>query len=318
MRSSVFWNVFICDRLISFSCGRPHTIKEADIYVDTPIESFARISAVTSDQPDGLVTDITIMDFKYYASLYLNYMSLWARFIGNTGPADDRLDDDYRNDLDSQISHFLNNDLPSMIIPFTRQGNLVVESPLKAFLAQKKFDYLLWGFRQEISSLQYDASKATTFGSLVHQTINKMRTFSRRSSSFRHQMVSTLGGALLTTCSLLIREALTPNAEAQQASEYLKDNFREIVSILQDLAEGFAYARRVLYDFRALIDVVNGIISHSAPLPTHVFDLFPYRTPEVARATSPSTYRSAGAIDVQLSGHGGERSDVGSAVLWLL
>jgi hypothetical protein len=43
-RLCVFWNVYISDRTISISCGRPASFHKDDINIETPEEFFNRVS----------------------------------------------------------------------------------------------------------------------------------------------------------------------------------------------------------------------------------------------------------------------------------
>lgn len=331
LRTSLFWNILIWDRLISLSCGQPYTIKELDIRVDTPTESYSRVSLTMSDILGRCVPNQAIQvvlpesydrnysdvsSHRYYVGLYLNYMGLWARFIGNTG-LEHSISEDSRDEIESQISRFLDDDLAGMIIPYANQS----DPPLKVFMVQKKIDFLLWGFRPEITSLRYDDSKATNFSYLALQTVENMRKFmqeTRRSFSFRHHMVSSLAGALLAFCSLIVREAISPGYQAQNGNNYHAEGFQSTLSMLRELADSLPYARRVLLDFDALVEMANGIVCHGVMVPAHIFSLFPYRTPDLlVRPTPDSHVASACHPPVLDQGCESNLSDIGSAVLWL-
>lgn len=236
--------------------------------------------------------------------------------MGNTG-LEHSIDEKRRDGIESQISQFLDNELPGLVIPYSQQP----EPPLQSFMVQKKIDFLLWGFRSEITSLQYDDSKANNFSFLALQTIKKMQSFSqesRQSFSLRHQMVSSLAGALLAICSLVVREALSPDPNAQAGSEHHRQGFQATLDLLRGLAEGLPYARRVLQDFDPLLHLINGVIGHSAIIPAHVFSLFPYRTPTIPTQHTPLPQGSSAAgTFLPEQSDSAHLADVGCAVLWL-
>lgn len=42
--SCIFWNVFVTDRNISLSCGRPYSIRDLEIDLELPMDIFNRVS----------------------------------------------------------------------------------------------------------------------------------------------------------------------------------------------------------------------------------------------------------------------------------
>lgn len=59
MRQRIFWTVYFVDRRISLSCGRPYSIREADIEIEQPaylcdkVRISENISFVISDPGSG-------------------------------------------------------------------------------------------------------------------------------------------------------------------------------------------------------------------------------------------------------------------------
>jgi hypothetical protein len=139
---------------------------------------------------------------------------------------------------------------------------------------------MLKGFRAEILTTQYDNEKAACFLWLALSTIDNMRNFSCEAQSFRHAMVTSLASALLTLCSLLVREALAPGLFSEEQHEKCRQGFRDCVAILLDLNYGLPYARRVWRDFNQIVSVVSAIVNHQTTDPflllANVGDLFPY------------------------------------------
>ncbi|KAF1829155.1 hypothetical protein BDW02DRAFT_574240 [Decorospora gaudefroyi] len=262
-RVCVFWNVFVTDRFISLACARPYTIHETDIQVELPVELFNRAILPTQLHLED--------DPRLYMNQYLQYIILWARYTGNT--VDGRsIDNNAQHVIDAQISRFLDHDLPGLRIPYT-QPDSRAESPLKILLVQKKTDFVLWGFRSIITSLQYDDNHAAHFSQLAVSTINRMAAFNQdgRRFSLRHPIISSLCGALLVLCSLLVREPVHNRPVDVEA-------FQNTVAMLKDLSYSQPYAKRVLGDFLAVIRIVEGAVD-GKDMPKDVAELFPYKSP---------------------------------------
>ena len=251
-------------------------------------------------------------DPRPFMNRYLHYVILWARYAGNS--LDGRsLDRSSQDAIDAQIAHFLDHDLPELHIPYTQpvSGS---DAPLKTLLIQKKTDFVLWGFRPTITSLQYDDDHATHFSHLAVCTVNRMATYSqdaRRPISFRHSITTSLANAVLVLCSLIVRDTTGKNQIHVRA-------FRIASAMLNDLAYSQPYARRVVTDFKAIFRIVEDMID-GKDIPDNVADLFPYksasphiRTPQIALANS-----SVGSIAVTGNGDTGKPSEPGCGVLWL-
>jgi hypothetical protein len=241
-------------------------------------------------------------DPRPFVNHYIHYLILWARYAGNNIDADSP-DDTTPEILDRQISYFLEQDLPELEIPYTSPHNGALP-PLKVFITQKKTDFVLWGLRSTITSLQYNDSHAAHFSYLAFFTVNQMATFAqdiRRPFSLRHRMTSSLSNALLVLCSLLLRNV----AGRDQAHI---DAFRRAMAMLQDLASSQIYAKRVLSDFENIVRVVEEAIDGKV-VPDNVAELFPYKSPSAGTSTRVERPRT---VD---NGNGTGESKCG--VLWL-
>ncbi|KAI2477492.1 CaiA Acyl-CoA dehydrogenase [Pyrenophora tritici-repentis] len=303
-RICLFWNVFVADRFISLTCGRPYTIHEADIQVELPNELFVR--AMLPMQLDHE------HDPRPFMNHYLHYVILWARYAGNT--LDGRsLNRSTQDAIDAQIAQFLDHDLPELQIPYTHPSS-GSDAPFKTTLIQMKTDFVLWGFRPIITSLQYDNDHATHFSHLAVCTINRMSSFSqdaRRPFSFRHDITTSLANAVLVLCSLIVRDTASRNQSHIGA-------FRTATAMLNDLAYSQPYAKRVVTDFGAITRAVEGIMD-GKDVPENVASLFPYqsasphiRMPQIALANS-----GVGSISTTGNGDPGKAGEPGCGVLWL-
>lgn len=322
-RICVFWNVFIVDRFISLSCGRPYSIHEADIQVELPMELFNRVSSKTinlAQNPNPLQAILTMQldleqDPRIFMNQYLHYMILWARYVGCS--MESRSSDGQAQEaIDAQITQFLDHDLPELRVPYIQTGS-GVESPIKAFLVQKKTDLVLWGFRPVITSLQYNESHAAHFSHLAGSTVSRMAAFSqdaRSPFSLRHSMITSLSNALLVLCSLLGR-----NGSSRNQTDI--DSFRHVVALLNDLAYSQPYSKRVLADFEAILPVIEGVIE-GKDVPADISDLIPYKAscPRIRSSqVTPSSGQSTGSGKSFAAGNGhtSNGSDAGHGVLWL-
>ncbi|KAG9187183.1 hypothetical protein G6011_05054 [Alternaria panax] len=301
-RICTFWNIFVEDRFISLTFGRPYTIHETDIHVEAPADLSERAMLYKADGVDP----------RRFIDHYIHYVILWARYADNN--IDGRsLDGATQEVIDRQISYFLEQDLLTLAIPYTQSGDATVP-PLKVFITQKKTDFVLWGLRSVITSLQYDDSHASHFSNLAVFTVNQMATFAqdiRQPFSLRHRMVSSLSNALLVLCSLLVRNVAERNHSHIEA-------FRDALSLLRDLAYSQPYAKRVLSDFESLVDVVEEVIDGKA-VPGNVADLFPYRStsPHVRLPPSSGTAIGFEGTHVVGNGNGDGSGETGCGVLWI-
>jgi hypothetical protein len=244
-------------------------------------------------------------DPRPYINQYLQYMILWARYVGNT--INEPVNSAVQEDIDSQITYFLEHELPQLRVPYGSPST-ATEPPHKALLEQKKVDFVLWGCRPAITSLQYEDSHAAHFRHLALCTVTRLSAFAqdvRRPCSFRFQMVSSLAGALLVLCSLLVRDP--PHNRHD-----IVEGFQNALAMLKDLAYSQPYAKRVLADLDAIIRVVEDAIA-GKDIVEDVATLFPYG----AHVTLNPRTMDAGKTHAEVETDGGKSSQSGCGVLWL-
>ena len=149
--------------------------------------------------------------------------------------------------------------------------------PLKMFIKQKKTDFVLWGLRSVIISLQYDDNHAEHLSQLACDTLTRMTFWTRQVRqpfSLRHRMASALSNALLVFCSLLVRHyAGSTHAHTDAHIEA----FHRAKGMLHDLAYSQPYAKRVLSDFEGIVRVVEDCLD-GKDAPENVAELFPYQS----------------------------------------
>ncbi|KAH6865478.1 hypothetical protein BKA58DRAFT_222095 [Alternaria rosae] len=260
-RICTFWNIFVQDRFISLTCGRPYTIHETDIQVEAPVDLSQRANLYQTEGDDP----------RPFIDHYIHYVILWARYAGNA--VDGRsLDSTTQDIIDRQISYFLDHDLPELRIPYAQRDAGTVP-PLKVFITQKKTDFVLWGLRSVIISLQYDDNHAAHLSQLAGFSLTRMTAFAQDAShsfSLRHRMTSSLSNALLVLCSLLVRNS------AGRTQTHI-EAFRRAENMLHDLAFSQPYAKRVLSDFESIVRVVEDCLD-GKDAPENVAELFPYQS----------------------------------------
>jgi len=148
---------------------------------------------------------------------------------------------------------------------------------LKMFIKQKKRDFVLWGLRSVIISLQYDDNNAEHLRQLAGFSLTHSTFFTRevrQPFSLRHRMITSLSNALLVFCSLLVRNSagrVHPHTEAHIEA------FHRAKGMLHDLAYSQPYAKRVLSDFESIVCVVEDCLD-GKDAPDNVAELFPYQS----------------------------------------
>ncbi|CAO2658386.1 Nn.00g061090.m01.CDS01 [Neocucurbitaria sp. VM-36] len=337
----VFWNVFVTDRSISLSCGRPYSIREKDINVGLPMDVFNKVLVHRSPSVD--------VDPRHYINLYMNYTTLLAYRAGHiwdtiidASSLNNGLDSSSETAalLSSQINHFLTYELPAMRVP-NIPGNQGAQATsfTKTTIALNSNTITLLLRRREMTSLQYDGTCARELGDIALDSMShlssltgifKHQFLSANMGTFRHHITSSVAGALLVFCALVVRDLSAPDVNLQHNSPAYVRGFRDACTLLDTLSHQIPYAKRVLDDFEALRTLVNAVIQEFTAdgqvpggwvlveplIPHNVVELFPYR------ALTPSFHaqNSLNPGDVLVSGQ-----DVGSAwtsgggggVLWL-
>lgn len=187
---------------------------------------------------------------------------------------------------------------------------------------------------REMTSLQYP-DNVRQFSMLALDAIAHVRGFINKGArhlSFQPHMVSSIAGALLVLCALLVRDLSSPALNLQHNYQSYVKGFQEGFAMLDVLKYTSSYARRVLDDFNPLRGVVERVVQEFTPdrqieegfdvvealLPPNIVDLFPFRalTPSLqAHASSAGETlpvgQDAGAWDTV------EPSASGGGVLWL-
>lgn len=276
----------------------------------------------------------------------MNYMTLLAHRAGHIWDTtvvakspNSRLDNGSAAVIDSQISYFLANDLPTLHIPHT--GGLEKHSYNKTAMVLSNNNITLLLRHREMTCLQYDGNSAQEFGSLALDSMSHLRgfmdkavgpAFSVQHRSFRHHIVSSISGSLLIFCALLVRDLSAPELDLQHNySAYLK-GFQDGFAMLESLRSRSSYARRVLEDFESIRSVVAAVIQELTPdgqmqggfpsvealVPPNVAELFPYRalTPSLQANTLSSGEAHPARLD-PLVWDSVEASVSGGGVLWL-
>lgn len=158
--------------------------------------------------------------------------------------------------VDAQIQTYVHDTLPQYVPSFShvQQGSFLHTS----------FNNLRLLLRQRImTSLQYDSVMARICGDIAIDTIAHIRLYATEAkgpSPFRQHMTACLSNALLTICTLLVRDLTEPSLNLQAQLQAYTEGFRDAVATLHDLAQGLVFARRVLQDFREIMDLVSQVI----------------------------------------------------------
>ncbi|KAF1850395.1 uncharacterized protein K460DRAFT_390909 [Cucurbitaria berberidis CBS 394.84] len=335
----VFWNVFAADRCISLSCGRPYSIREKDINIELPMDVFNKV--LLHRQPPFE------SDPRHYINLYMNYTTLLAHragYIWDTSivarSPNSRLDGDSIAIIDAQISHFLTNELTTMHIPHPRGMQSNAYNKTAMLLNNNNITLLLR--HREMTSLQYDGNCAQEFGGLALDSMSHLSGFidtaqnaspTPKHRSFRHNMTSSVAGALLILCALLVRDLSAPDLNLQHNYPAYVNGFQDGFAMLDMLRYKSSYARRVLEEFASLRGVVATLIQEFTPdrqiqggfqhvealLPPNIADLFPYHTltPSLQALTSSPGEPTLPVGQDSSAWDNVEPSISGGGVLWL-
>lgn len=274
-RVCLFWNVYITDRSISLSCGRPTSFQIEDTNVEMPAEFCERVSCkqllATKRITDANFIKASVLeqhrdDLKSYINQYLKFMVWWAQLSSTTVSRvlkGDVPDGRSSSTTETLMTQFLEKELPHVWVPYA-QPEPPAYSTLKTFMTISPKTVVLIVGRKTMTSLTYNRSQAEYFGQLALHTIGEMRYLRREaeaSSSCRHQMTSAVASALLTLGALLVHDlSLSELVPLQVNLDAYQANFKEAATIMEDLARGLPYARRVLGDCRKLINSVSVMI----------------------------------------------------------
>ncbi|KAF2623492.1 hypothetical protein BU25DRAFT_375634 [Macroventuria anomochaeta] len=293
-RSRVFWNILVTDRRISLSCGRPYTIRDADIDVERPSDMYQRDVFPNLQPSESRVKH----DESDSANAFLDCMIHWSRFAGSlwdsllaahvfTDPLADKI-----ATFDAAIVDFFDNtfqELKTEIHPLHRQQYI-----------RMSFDNLqLMARRAMIMSLQFDRATIHVCSRLAMDTITHVQAYETNAkysmtSILRHHMIPSLASSLLLLCSLLVSDLSSLGLSLANCVPVVHQTFNSAVDLLHDLAREIPLARRVLMDFEKIVTVVQTAIAKwseetrplqgtpdwsivSDVIPLNVSELLPYR-----------------------------------------
>ena len=130
----------------------------------------------------------------------------------------------------------------------------------------------------------------------------------RSPSGFRFFMTASLGGSILILATLLARDLASIGLQDQQQA--YAQSFRDAIGILHDLATYLRAARRVVDEFRDIVNVVTTILNQQqgigngqegqpAPptmFPANLDDLFSYGALDFAQQAGPSLTESGRGV----------------------
>lgn len=246
---------------------------------------------------------------------------VWDRVFAAAATATHGIDSESTAILDAKIKHWTEVYLPA--IPLIPKDGQTPETrhQRQHTLVYTRLNHLrLLLRRRTMISLRYDGSTGRLCGDLAlanTQLIKSHAVDAKGPSSFRYHMAASLGGSILILATLLVRDLSSIGLQDQQAA--YADSFQDALAILQDLSLYLQAARRVLDDFRDIVNVVTTILNqqqNSAKgqgqtqghdslqsgnlFPTNIDDLFPYGTLDFAQQAG------AGLSDTGRVGSGGD------------
>lgn len=336
----VFWNVFITDRCISLSCGRPYSIREKDINVDSPRDGYNKVLLYHQPRTDA--------DLRQYANLCLSYSVLlahragyvWDNIVVAESP-NSRADGDRIAMIDSQIDQFITNELPAMYM--SQSQGLLSNTPNKVAMLLSNFNTTLLLRHRAMTSLQYDGQCAREFSWLALDAMEHIRTCTTtelenllpKHTSLRHHITSSIAGALLVFCALLVRDLSSPDLDLHHSLDAYLKGFQDAVAMLDSLKRQLVYAYRVVEDFKPLVNAVGPIVQEWSTytrdqqiqrgfdlvkflVPPNIAELFPYRALTPSLQANPSVGETFSAGHVSGAAWGNVEPNVSrGTVLWL-
>ncbi|KAF2713963.1 hypothetical protein K504DRAFT_462421 [Pleomassaria siparia CBS 279.74] len=296
MRQRIFWTIYFADRRISLSCGRPYGIRDLDIDVDQPSWIYDR--DIQLDQP------LPPRDLIRSANLYLSCMIQWGKLCGDVwdrmfaAAATQGMDGESTAILDAKIKHWTEVCLPAIpLLP--KDHTPEIRHQRQHTLVYTRLNHLrLLLRRRTMISLRYDGSTGRLCGDLAISNVQLIKAHStdaKGPSSFRYHMTASLGGSILILATLLVRDLVSIGLQDQQTA--YAESFRDALAILQDLSIYLQAARRVIDDFRDIVNVVTTILNQGVSIgpegekttntfPANIDDLFPYGALDFAQQAS--------------------------------
>lgn len=278
MRQRLLWTVYTLDKRLSLSCGRPYIIRDSDVDVEQPLSLYDK-----DLHPDHPIPE---QDFSRSAIVNLTCMISWARLAGDVwdqlfsaSATKHGLDPEKATILNARISHFIAVTLPSIpLLPTDTTPQ--VRHLRQNVLIHNRFSHLqLLLYRQTMISLQYDESIGHVCAHLALDTIRRIKPHApetKISSSFRSHIAVSLGHAILTLSTLLLRARL-PSSHQIRFNTYA-ESFHEACNMLRDMSEAHLMARRVYSDLAETIAIATRVLNHQdLSIPTNIIELFPYQ-----------------------------------------
>lgn len=265
MRQRIFWTVYFLDRRISLSCGRPYSLREADIDIEQPAYLYDKASGVLPNHissnnakeihPDQPLPDANVAQSS---NVYLNCMVCWGRLAADVWDglfaatvSKDGIANDNTLMFDARIKHWTDVVFPT--IPLLQPEYPPEPRQLRQYtIVQNSLDQLrLLLFRQTLLSLQYDTETARMCGDLAIKIVQRAKAHTSDANdplSFRHHMASSLGSAMLTLMVLLFRDMPYISLNDHSTTQ-LEEAYNDANTILTDLASSLGLARRIKNDF---------------------------------------------------------------------
>ena len=298
MRQRIFWTVYFLDRRISLSCGRPYSLREADIDIEQPAYLYDKVSKCNLPRfytdflkeihPDRPLPSPNI---AHSSNVYLNCMVCWGRLAADIWDGlfaatvvKDGISNDHRLMFDARIKHWTEVVLPT--IPLLSPEYPPEPRQLRQHtIVQNSLDQLrLLIFRETMLNSQYDAEIASTCGELAIKIVQRAKVHStdvNERSPFRFSMASSLGSAMLMLAISLVRDIAYTGLN--------EEAYNDANAILDDLAAAnFALARRIKHDFADIEVARQQVLSPTEfgfgnTLGADSKDIFPYTSLDFAQ-----------------------------------
>jgi hypothetical protein len=243
-------------------------------------------------------------------------MIQWGKLIGDVWDrmfaaaavtATQGIDSESTAILDAKIKHWTEVYLPA--IPLLPKDGQTPETrhQKQHTLVYTRMNHLrLLLRRRTMISLRYDGSTGRLCGDLALDNVRLIKSHAadaKGPSSFRYHMTASLGGSILILATLLVRDLSSIGLQDQQSA--YAEAFRDALALLQDLSIYLQAARRVIDDFRDIVNVVTTILNqqqnpnqsqgygqeglqgggtgNGSLFPANIDDLFPYGSLDFAQ-----------------------------------
>lgn len=303
MRQRVFWTVYFLDRRISLSCGRPYSLREADIDIEQPAYLWDKVSVILLSQvssnnskeihPDQPLPEANVAQSS---NVYLNCMVCWGRLAADVWDglfaatvSKDGIANDNTLMFDARIKHWTDVVFPT--IPLLQPEYPPEPRQLRQHtIVQNSLDQLrLLLFRQTLFSLQYDAETARMCGELAAKIVQRAKAHTSDANDslpFRHHMASSLGSAILVLTVLLYRDIPYISLNDHSMTQF-EEAYNEANSLLTDLSSSLGLARRIKNDFAEIETARQQALSSAelgfgGTMAADIKDMIPYTSLDFA------------------------------------